>query len=400
MKNLIRLFVAALLLLQGVGDASANVVAGAAAAASSVRPIVAPVPAAALQLPISNTAISPLTGIGLSPSLTGPSLPTTMAPTLRPSLRTSGMVLPAPKIQPTISAKTRSAVLPAAPRQAPAATSLRTRLANVVRAFTGIKGSGNAKSAKSASISSRLFDGMRKLPGTNLVANPRDVRPPSWNEDRRINKAIEAIYRSEIGKDVYGYVYENHPDITIMIDDDSRADYDSRLGWNRGKPVLYLTEKLVDNDSYEAIGAYIVRELSDLYLASFPESAERLYMAYSNMARSFAEMTDSGLSRYGHWWDQDKDQWSGDAYSMERYYGSWKEAVTDDYYGNKTVRRSAFYRWLKGLDDPGKSNDYGRSLYDLYRRGTISYREYKDMDEYYRGYVGTEASWLRDTERW
>ena len=42
----------------------------------------------------------------------------------------------------------------------------------------------------------------------------------------------------------------------------------------------------------------------------------------------------------------------------------------------------------------------GVVLRELYRKGKISYREYKDQSDYFDQIIDSEAGWLSDTGRW
>ena len=161
-----------------------------------------------------------------------------------------------------------------------------------------------------------------------------------------------------------------------------------------------LTESLVGRQSPEAVAAYMAREFSDLYFESFPASAERGYMSYSNMARVFADLTGSGRAADGYWWNRAKDQASGGAYAMERYYGSWREAVQDDYYGRRRIQDSPFFGFLKGRDDSNTEPRAKLSLREQYDRGLIGYAQFRQMADYFDSIVVSERSWLNSTGRW
>jgi len=383
MHILMFLVLAPLQFVFGVGTAAASPMAGAARAASTVRPIAAPLPGAALNVPLIAPSALPSGSILTAPALT-PMLSPAITPVLQPVLRTGPGLPQAQAVRPAVLPKKARAVNP-----------VRSMLQKAVGTFTPAKKGSTARGDADSSVMRRLFDGALKLGGMNLA-----VRPPDWNEDRRINAAIEKLNQSGIGRDIYAYVYENHSDLTIKVDDDRRADYDARLTSRRGKKVLYLTEALVDRDSPEMIAAFMAREFSELYLESFPDSAEKLYMAYGNMTRVFAELTDSGLSRYGYWWDHTKDRREEGAYAMERYFGSWKEAVTEDHYGSNRLRDSSFFRWLMDMDKPEKDWRYDIPLRSQYRSGHISYSQYREMTDYFQGYVDSEVQWLNETGRW
>ncbi|MFH2201973.1 MAG: hypothetical protein ABIJ96_02555 [Elusimicrobiota bacterium] len=392
MRILLRMVVgAALLLPSGAGAASAAVVA---AAAKAVRPgAVMPIPGAALRVPaagiMNKTMASPLLGAGVLPSL--------------PGVRVDGVkldqasVLPSVKMLPApLTLKAAGSVLPAPLKDKKAAAGVRGRLRAAEK--------GVAKSVKTGAFQAarsklgELFDGLKGR-GANAVSGTADFRPPNGPEDRRINRALARLADSPVGLDLYTYVYQNY-NLEIMVDDDRNASYDARLDRGSGRDILYLTRSLVNNESKEVVAAYIAREMSDLYFETFPESAERGYMAYSNMVRVFAELTDSGLARYGHWWDTGKDQRVDGAYAMERYYGSWKEAVHDYYYAGRSIQRSPFFGFLKQSDDSNAGSASHRSLSERYRRGEITYRRYYEMKDYFKRMVDSETEWIGDTGRW
>jgi hypothetical protein len=244
-----------------------------------------------------------------------------------------------------------------------------------------------------------MFDGTKARPSANAV-DASAARPPDWSEDRRINAAIARLNESPIGRDLYAYVYKNHRNLSIQIDDDHSASYDARLVDQGGRKVLFLTEALVGRQSAETVAAYMAREFSDLYFESFPTSAERGYMSYSNMARVFADLTSSGRAADGYWWNRAKDQLSGGAYAMERYYGSWREAVQDDYYGRRRIQDSPFFGFLKGRDDSNTEPRAKLSLREQYDRGLIGYTQYRQMADYFDSIVVSERDWLNSTGRW
>lgn len=238
-----------------------------------------------------------------------------------------------------------------------------------------------------------LFDGTSRRAAAPVSIE--DFRMPDWSEDRRINRALRRLADSSIGVDLYKYVDANHS-LEILVDDDHSADYDARLEKRDGRTILYLTENLVDRESPEAVAAYIAREMSELYFESFPASAERTYMGYSNMVRVFAELTNSGRAANYYWWDTDLDQWKEGAYAMRRYYGSWKEAVTD--YG-RDAARSPFFRWLESGDGVKTDPAARRSLYARYRAGEISSETYREMGRYFDSIRESESRWLTGTGR-
>lgn len=293
---------------------------------------------------------------------------------------------------PVLKAALPQVALPAVARPAVAAAPVRAALAETVRTIADAKATERPGAVSAAAAN--LFDGLKARGAANAV------RMPDWSEDRRINGAIQTLNRSAIGRDLYAQVYQNHSDLRIEVDDRPGANYDARLVRENGRKVLYLTEALVDRQSPEVLAAYLAREFSDLYFESFPASAERGYMAYSNMTRVFAELTGSGLARDGYWWNRGKDQYSDGAYAMERYYGSWREAVQQDYYGQRSVRNSPFFNFLKGRDDSNADGRAKLSLREQYDRGMIDYRTYREMDQYFTTIVNSERDWLNSSGRW
>lgn len=428
MKNICRCLSAITLLSSAWGQAYAQNMAAAAAAA--VRPVVqvAPMP---MSISPSFGQPSSLAGASsINPSLT-PSLPN-----LAPAAVSVSHVLPsavspsvARSVSPAVSQSVVSAaapavaqvsrpaaVLPSLPGAAKAAVlptlggasreegnrlaglSLREGLAVTAKALRPEPGKREAGVAAAQSTLGRMFDGAgRSRPG---AVSTKDFRPPSWSEDRAINKAIARLSQSPIGADIYKYVYDNHRDLRILVDDDKSAVYDARLDQRSGKPVIYLTEALVRKQSAEVVAAYLAREMSDLYFAAFPASAERGYMAYSNMVRAYAELTNSGQASRRYWWDTGRDQWTGEAYAMQRYYGSWKEAVADYQHQGRDIRNSPFFRFLQGRDDSNADPLSKLSLPELYRQGKITWARYQEMNTYYAQFLGSETSWLSQSGRW
>lgn len=246
---------------------------------------------------------------------------------------------------------------------------------------------------RAAALAADGFDGGdSRGPGSGGA----NFRSPDDREDGYINSALEALGRSKVGVDVYRQVYKQHGvNLTIHIDDDPNASYDARLVRQDGRPRIYLTQGLVRNASPEAVAAYLAREMSDLYFEDFPESAERGYMAYSMMVRSFAEMTNSDLNSHDGAWDSSRDQRSGGVYVIERLYDNWKEAVTR----HSDVRNSAFFAFLQTRDDSNVGVRSKMSLRQQYDQGLITYSHYSEMDRYFMKNVQSEERWLRDTGR-
>ncbi|MBI5595285.1 MAG: hypothetical protein HY928_04265 [Elusimicrobia bacterium] len=317
---------------------------------------------------------------------------------LTPSPLAFSPVLPAPApLLPTLKAAAIPAIAAqAAPAAMAAAAPVRAALAETVRTVAQAAPAQRSQAASAASAS--LFDGLKAKGAVNGVA--AFSRPPDWSEDRRINTAIARLNESSIGRDLYGYVYQNHPDLRIVVDDAAGANYDARLDRSGRQTTLHLTQALVDRQSPEVVAAYMAREFSDLYFASFPTSAERGYMAYSNMARVFAELTNSGRRADGYWWNRNKDQYTQGAYAMERYYGSWREAVVDHVNGRRDARSSAFFQFLKGRDDSNTEPASKLSLREQYNRGMISWSAYQEMDRYFGSILSSESQWLTSTDRW
>ncbi len=240
----------------------------------------------------------------------------------------------------------------------------------------------------------KLFD--KNLPGGDRTV---DFRPPNPGEDRRINAALQALSRSSIGLNVYKLVYEKYRGgLTLHIDDAPGADYDARVSFQDGRPRIDLTLSLINRASPEAAAAYIGREMSDLYYGDIPASAERGYLAYGNMVRIFAELTNSDLNAYGNAWDQAKDQNSGGVFVIQRYYGSWKAAVRAAERGGD-IRETDFFRFLRTTDDSNTEARSKLSLREQYQRGMIDYETYRQMTNYFNERVSGEARWLERTGR-
>ncbi len=337
---------------------------------------------------LSLPKLSVLPSLSVTPAAALPSAANGAAPVLFRSKGTGAEVKTAAPSRLVLPAPPGSAAAPANP-------GLRQGLSKSVAGVRKAKG----VQAKGGFLN-RIFDGIRNLADAAFAVDTERTRPPDWYEDRRIDAAFRRLMESPIGLDMYTYIYENYGDsMEIKVDDSRGADYDARLVYERGIPVIQLTESLVDNESSEMIAAYVARELTELYMRDFPESAERNYMAFSNMGRVFAELTDSGRSRYGYWWDTGKDKHSGEAYVMERFYGSWKEAVTDNYNYGKRIQDSPFFKYLKEWGGDNIGRDSKLTLWQLYRRGRITGRKYREMRDYINQFVDTEQSWLNDTGR-
>lgn len=352
--------------------------AGPAAMAALTRSAL-PLPPGMLFAPALMSVSTPRFTLTPAPLAFLPTLPT--VPMLKPTL-------------PTVAVPAVAAVQPAAAAAGAVAAQapVRAALAQTVASIADAKPS--RRSGVETSASNALFDGLKSRGAVNAV------RTPDWAEDRRINAAIALLNQSSIGRDLYAQIYQNHQDLRIEVDDRPGANYDARLVLENGRKVLYLTESLVDRQSSEVVAAYLAREMSDLYFQSFPASAERGYMAYSNMTRVFAELTRSGLARDGYWWNRSKDQYSDGAYAMERYYGSWREAVQQDYAGQRNIRNSPFFTFLKGRDDSNADGRAKLSLREQYDRGLISYATYREMDQYFSTIVNSEVNWLNSSGRW
>jgi hypothetical protein len=354
--------------------------------------------------------VAPL-GQSMTPSFSGLGAPT-LLPNLTPALPSvSALVSPTalPSGSRVAAVAPQAAVLPAPPGLKPVVNrQSKQQEENAAARPLLNKENKDAASPKALEAmgmepahaqSGRMFDGLGQL-SVREFADMLAFRPPSWSEDKRINGALKRLADSPIGLDIYKYVYENHKDLRILVDDDRKASYDARLAREKGKPVLYLTQSLLERQSPEVVASYMAREMSDLYFDAFPVSAERGYLAYSNMARTYAELTGSGLGRRGYWWDTARDQWTGEAYAMQRYYGSWKEAVENAYRYGYDVRDSAFFRFLKGRDDSNTDPQAKLSLRELYYKGRISYQQYQEMGRYFDTFVGSEKSWMTDSGRW
>lgn len=302
--------------------------------------------------------------------------------------------LPGPLAAPRISGVSAAPALPgskAGPAPVPGAGIVASLENASARLGESLK--GNEPSAAAAPLAA-LFD--KNLPGGDRTV---DFRPPSPGEDRRINAALQALSRSSIGLNVYKLVYEKYgAGLTLHVDDAPGADYDARLSFQDGRPRIDLTHSLVSRASPEAVAAYIGREMSDLYYGDIPASAERGYLAYSNMVRIFAEITNSDLNAYGNAWDQAKDQNSNGVFVIQRYYGSWKAAVRQAERGGD-VRSSDFFRFLRTSDDSNTETRSKLTLREQYQRGMIDYETYRKMTNYFDERVAGEARWIQRTGR-
>lgn len=408
MRIAFRLSLAALLLLPGIDRAAASVIAASAAAAAARGARVAPVPAASINARLGSAVSAP--GARMSVSV-APSLKATLAPALSvapglnaalapASARFSG---PAAAASPAAAAPAQLRALPAPPGTPAARAQGRAAAAGKAPMRGALAQTGERLARKSGlgAVLGKLFDGFGDLMNASFVDGPEAARPPDWGEDQRIERAFRRLSDSAVGKDLYAYVYNQYgATLKLRVDDAPGAKYEARLAWENGQPVIYLAESMVDRQSPEVAAAYLARELSEAYFKDFPESADRNYMSFSNMVRVYAELTDSGLSRYGHWWDTGRDQWTGDAYAMQRYYGSWKEAVAEQSRGGKAVRSSAFFEFLRQWGGDNLGQDSRLTLTQLYRSGRISYAKYREMNEYFQQFVGSEESWFSQTGRW
>lgn len=338
------------------------------------------VPGAARVLP----AMSLPAAAVLSP-LRAPTLGALAAPSLRPSAPVLAPMA-SPIAAPAVGLPA-AAALPAAPvAKAPVSDSL----SGIVSAVDAAK-AGPSGVERAGLTLGNFFD----AGGFGRGSGPEAFRPPDGREDRRINAALQALGRSPVGLSVYQHVYQKHGSaLSIKVDDDRNASYDARLVREDGRPVLYLTESLV-NGPVEATAAFIAREFADLYFEDFPVSAERAYMSYGVMTRTFAEMTNSDLASNGYAWDHSRDRYDGGAYVLQRYYGSWKEATQ-----SRDPRASAFFRFLQSIDDSNADPRAKLSLRQQYDRGLISYSTYRQMRDYFDGIVRSEVDWLGNTGRW
>ena len=400
-KTSLTMLSAVSLLLPGVAPAAARVVMGAAARSATI----APAPLGGIRAPL----IAP--GFG-APSLIAPSmnldagLPT-LLPVLEAGLPAPTAPLPAvaaaaPAIAPHASVAPRT--LKALPGSPAAAVSPINRK-NPVRRSLAARAERTApldqKSLNTARFEAgRLFDGNGNLRAAVNAADVQDWRNPDWSEDRRINRALESLYRSAAGTDLYNDIRRNHAQLRIRVDTDRNSNYDARMRWEDGNPVLYLTESLVDNESKEVVAAYIAREFTDLYFNDFPASVELNYIAHGTMLRVFAELTDSGRSRDGYWWNRSKDQRVGNAYAMESYYGSWKKAVYDQVRFGADVRNSEFFEYLRDQDVSNKDPNSSKTLRRHYREGTLTYDQYRRFAGQFSDLNQAESAWFGDTGRW
>lgn len=249
-------------------------------------------------------------------------------------------------------------------------------------------------SAQMSRVSARMFHGAAMagaLPGSPESA----FRSPDSNEDQRINKAFGLLQNTVIGGAIYADVQKNYGStLRIFIDDNPQAQYDARISWNGKAPMLVLTRSLVNDQSPYVLAAYAARELSELYYDYFPRSAERSYMAYGSMVRTYAELTNSDLRSNGYAWDTRDDQRSGNSYAMYSYYSEWKKAVRSG-----DARASEFFRFLKTTDDSHAEPEAKLTLREQYNRGLITYTQYRERDEEFRKSVDAESQWLEDTNR-
>lgn len=400
-KTSLRLFTALSLLPSGFAPAAAGVVVGAAARSATV----APAPLAGFRAPL----LAPSFG---APSLIAPSLnldaglPASL-PTLEAGLPALSATAASPlaSVAPSAPAKASAAprTLKALPGSPAAASPINRK--NPVRASLSAQAEKTAPQAAKGLTAARLdagrlFDGTGDLRRAVNAADARDWRNPDWSEDRRINRALETLYRSASGTDLYNDIRRNHAQLRIRVDTDRNSNYDARMRWEDGNPVLYLTESLVDNESKEAVAAYIAREFTDLYFNDFPASVELNYVAHGTMLRVFAELTDSGRARYGYWWDRSKDQRVGNAYAMESYYGSWKKAVYEKVRDGVDVGRSEFFEYLRDQDLSNKDPNSRKTLRQHYREGNLTYDQYRRFARQFADLTEAEAAWFGDTGRW
>jgi hypothetical protein len=403
-KTSLGLLSAVSLLLPAVSPAAARVVVGAAARSATI----APAPLGAFRAPL----VSPRAG---APTLIAPSLNLEAGlPASLPVLQ-EGLAVKAPPAAhaaPAAVKTARTAVVPRAFKPLPGVTREgKTASPSPINRKSPVRGSLETEANSAAPLAKkglagarfeagRLFDGTGRLGRLVNAADAQAWRNPDWSEDRRINRALSALYDSETGGALYNDIRRNHDNLRIRIDTDRDAYYDARMRWEDGKPVLYLTESLVDNESKEAVAAYIAREFTDLYFLDFPASVELNYLAHGSMLRVFAELTDSGLERYGYWWDRNKDQRVGNAYAFESYYDSWKKAAYNHARYGTDIRRSEFYRYLRDDDVSNKDPNSKKTVRDHYRDGTLSYSQYRRFSREFSDLTEAEASWFGDTGRW
>lgn len=313
-----------------------------------------------------------------------------------PSLSPTASLLPAPSLAPTLSPLAAApsllpALMPAPLAAAPAAAEAPKAQASLAAAGAALA----APNADQAAVSRRTFDAALAAPNDapsfgDLSGGAPSFREADHYENGRIANAVGLLSpsRTPIGADLYAKAYNDFgASLLVRVDDDRHANYDARLYWQNGAPVLSLTQDLLRNGSDAVIASFLVRELSHLYYREFPDSAERSWMAHSAMVRTFAEITGSNRG----WWDYHSDLNRNGREVMRSFYDSWTDALSR---GNDP-RHGTYFSWLKTGSDSKSGPNASLSLREQYERGLIGYGTYRQMDQYFGSLIDSERRWLR-----
>ncbi len=349
-----------------------------ATSASAMRHIAAP-------RSVAPAAVLPL-GALPRPTLLAPAMSLTPSFGLTtPNLTAAPSALSAPALTLTPSALP----LPAAVA-APAAADAPMAKASLDSAAAALA----APNADQANASRQAFDAMKlgapndspfSSLGESLDGGRIGFRQADSSESRRLASAVQLLSRSPVGLEMYERVYGQHNRLEFLIDSDPAANYDAKLTWRGGVPVVALSQDIMRRGSDALVAALLIRELSHLYYSGFPDSTERSWMAYSAMTRTFAEITNSGYS----YWDHRNDLSREGRYLMQSFFQSWGAAARETY-----PRQGSFFNWLKTGTQTKSGPRSNMSLREQYNRGLITWSQLTEMDRYFDTLLESERYWL------